>query len=192
MRSCVPLCDEDFDALLKRGKVCKIWRRESPLLKYAEPLFDLIHPRTMNRREVHLEAEMFLEPRAHKFSMMHANVVANEMDVLDGCGRAPLDLFEQFDELDLSLSGTTQADGFAGSRVERGDQVQCTATLVLMLQANRDVSPLRGTGRLGTRTRLDRGLFVHAQHALIWRKGTGVEVHDVEGRCLEGIIAFDL
>ena len=65
MRQLVPLRDEGEDLLLELCDVSEVGSRKPFPLQDGEPLFDLVHPGAMHRREVHLEARMLFEPGAN-------------------------------------------------------------------------------------------------------------------------------
>ena len=52
----------------------------------------------MDGGEVHLEARMLLEPSPNLLALVHAEVVADQVDQRDGLGRLVVDLLQQLDD----------------------------------------------------------------------------------------------
>src|SRR5215212_4409116 len=83
MSGSVPFGDEALDLALKFFEVRKIGSGESFPLKNREPLLDLIHPRTVNGREVKAESRMLGEPCLNLLTLVHDQVVADNMNDRD-------------------------------------------------------------------------------------------------------------
>src|SRR5262249_51370433 len=80
---------------------------------------------------------------------------------------------------------------FSGSRVEGGEQVQCTATAVFVLDQGRSIL-LRGTSRRPPWARLQTGHLVGAQDDLIGPQRLSVQVADLLDLCGERRVAWHL
>lgn len=127
---------------------------------------------------------MFREPRTGELALVHADVVADEVDGgdLDGC--SAIDLLEQLDKLRLTLAPTADPDHLARASVERRHEVRGPAALVFVLHFR----GLLAGGRLGgsrSGSRLDRRLLVDAKYALMGEERSCVQVLDVEHGRLE-------
>ena len=192
MRSFIPFCNECFDAFLKRSNILEVGRREPLALQDSEPLLNLIHPRTMNRREVHLEPWVFREPRLDNLAVMHPHVVADDVNGIDTFRGCSIDLLQEFDELQLAFSTPTDPDDFACAGVECGENVQRTAPAVFMFNADGHVSRARGSRLLRSRAWLDRCFFIDAEHAFVEAELARVKVHDVEHGRFESAVSLYL
>ena len=80
MSDLVPFINECEQLVLEFLKAGEIRRHEPFALQDGEPLLDLVHPGTMDGREVHAKPWMLLEPRADLLALMHSKVVADEVD----------------------------------------------------------------------------------------------------------------
>src|SRR5512145_257647 len=147
MRDIVPLRDEGEDFLLQLRDIREVGSGEPLPLQDGEPLFDLVHPGAVHGREVHLEARMLLEPGANLLAVMNADVVADDVDELDLRRRFLVDLLQEFDELDLSLSPTTDSEDLSGPGVERSKEIERTLALVFVLDTHGYEARLRWTCR---------------------------------------------
>jgi hypothetical protein len=156
VRDLVPLRDKGEDSLFQLRDIREVGSREPLPLQDGEPLFDLVHPGAVHRREVHLEARMLLEPGANLLAVMNADVVADDVDELDLGRRFLIDLLEEFDELDLSLSPTTDSEDLSVSPMLAGEAEVRSSRL--------DTAPARST-KVGACTACtDSGRFCETRH----------------------------
>ena len=85
MSPLIPFRNEGVEFMLQvlhGGKV----RNFQPLaLEDTEPLFDLIHPGTVDRREVKDEPRMFCQPSFDLFAGMSAQVITDDVDTSNRC-----------------------------------------------------------------------------------------------------------
>src|SRR5580658_1057607 len=129
----VPLVDEGENAFFEGIEVGEVGRGHALALQDGKPLLDLVHPRAVHGREVHLKARMVREPRAYQLAVVDAEVVAKQVNERDGFGRVAIDPLEQLDELHLALAAPQDADHLAAARVERREELERTLALVLVL-----------------------------------------------------------
>jgi hypothetical protein len=87
----VPLVDEGENALFEGVEVGEVGRGHPLALKDGKPLLDLVHPRAVHRREVHLEVRMLREPCAYELAVVDAEAVAKQVNERDGLGRVAID-----------------------------------------------------------------------------------------------------
>lgn len=175
----IPLGDELVDGELEFVEVGEIGVAESLALENREPLLNLICPRAVDGREMEPEARMLGEPSPHELAMVRADVVANHVDNADGGRGTPVDLFEEFDELDLALAAAADADHFTATGIEGGQEIKGPGSGVLVLKVHRDALGLSGARRGGPWSRLQGGLFVRGEHPFVGFEGTGVEVAEI-------------
>ena len=86
----IPLTDELFKLRAQIVFGCEVDDAQAFALEDAKPLFDLIHPRTMHRSEVHHEARMLDESCSDVFPMMGTDIVADEMNRPEVLGNLPV------------------------------------------------------------------------------------------------------
>jgi hypothetical protein len=177
---------------LEIGKALEGSNADALTLEAREPLLDLVHPRAVHRGVVHVEARVRGEPRANELAAVGNHVVADEVDRRDGIRRATIDLLEELDELDHPLAAAADADDLTGPRVERGQQVERARANVLVLDANGHAVGSRGAGCVRSGSRLDRGLLVEREHALVGGERSRVEVADVADARGEGLVSLHL
>ncbi len=68
----VPLVDERVESFGQMSFVLEVGDAEPLALQDAEPLFDLIHPRTVDRWMVEHEPGMLRQPSLNLFALVHA------------------------------------------------------------------------------------------------------------------------
>ena len=102
-------------------------------LQDAEPLFDLIHPRTMHGGKVEDQSGMFGEPLADLLSMMCADIVTHEMNVGDMRLNLPVQLFQKGDACLLPFAVIALPIDLARAGVKGGKEIQGPGALVLVL-----------------------------------------------------------
>ena len=83
-------------------------------------------------------------------------VVQHQMDERDLCGNLAVQQFEELNELHLSFALVALPVHLAGSRIERGEQVQRALPLVLVFDAHRQARFGRQR-RCQTRPRATKG-----------------------------------
>ena len=66
---------------------------------------------------MHLEPRMALQPLSGQLPLMNADVVADEVDGLDGSGRGLVDRFEESDRLQLTFASVKLRNDLARIRV---------------------------------------------------------------------------
>ena len=191
MGDLVPLFDERVESFGQMGLVFEVGDAKPLALQDAKPLFDLVHPRTVDWWMMEHEPRMFGQPGLNLFSLVHAKVV--EHDINDGDGRRDLEvqLLQEFDELLLSLAIGGVSVDFARARVERGEQIQGTTAIVLMLDAYWLIW-FGGQGRRIPGTRLQAGLLIFAQDHFMRPQPTRIEITDRPRQLREGGIARHL
>jgi hypothetical protein len=80
MRVLIPFPDELLQLCAQMVFGLEVDDTQAFALQDAEPLFDLIHPRAMHRREVEDESRMVGYPLLDFFPMMRTDIVAHEMN----------------------------------------------------------------------------------------------------------------
>ena len=90
----VPLFDEREDLGLEIREVGEVWGAQSLALQDREPLLNLVHPRAMNRREVHPRPWVCSQPRSRELAVVDAEVVAEQVDQRDRGRSRSIDQFE--------------------------------------------------------------------------------------------------
>jgi hypothetical protein len=77
MSRLVPLVDERKHLRLQVSEIGEVWGTETLALQDREPLLDLVHPRAVHRREVHLKTWVRGEPRTNQLAVVDAEVVTD-------------------------------------------------------------------------------------------------------------------
>jgi hypothetical protein len=72
VRDLVPLANEGQNVVFEHGQVGEVGGNQALALKDGEPLFNLVHPRAVDRREVPSETRTPLQPRLDLFAVMDA------------------------------------------------------------------------------------------------------------------------
>src|SRR5436190_10228399 len=184
----IPLSDKGVQPLGQMDEVGKVGDAQPLALQDAEPLFHLIHPRTVDRREVAHKARMGGQPGAHQRARVHAQVIQQQMDRRDGRGNLLVELLQKGDELDLPFAQGGRRIDVAAARVEGGEEIEGTAAFVFVFDAHGAAPPGRtGWGQPGAR--LQAGLLVPAQDDLPRLQWARVEVHELLHLAREGGIA---
>lgn len=80
MSGCVPAGDEAVDVAVEYEGRAEVGDPQRFALKNGEPLLDLVHPRTVDWREVEVEARVSGEPVLGCPAFVHAEVVEHEVD----------------------------------------------------------------------------------------------------------------
>jgi len=127
-------------------KVFEVGSGQSTALQNRKPLLDLVHPRAVHRREVHLEAWMTGQPRSHQLAVVYADVVTHQMDDLNGRRVFCVDGFQQLDELHLTLASAQNPDDLTAAQIEGSEQLQGSLAGVLLLEQSRLIAGLRWLG----------------------------------------------
>jgi len=137
-------------------------------LDASEPVLDLVEPRRVGWRVVHVNAAMVEQERLHEWRLMAADVVADDVD-LAAAGLAGDDVLEEGDELLAGMAWRGLAEHLASAGIERGEQAQRAVAPVFEAVA------LGASGRQRQHPvlaveRLDRRLLVHAEHGCVRRR----------------------
>jgi Bacterial regulatory protein, Fis family len=176
MRLLIPFTDK----LLKlRAQVIlrgKVHNAQSLALQDAEPLFHLIHPRTVHGREVHHKPRVRGEPSGDFFSVMRTHIVTHEMNRPDVGGNLPIQMFQKGAEFLLAFAGKTLPVDLARTGIKGREEVEGAGTCVLMLVPIGQMTGLGGPRGGRSRPWLQGGLLVDGKHQLILRQRPGVEV----------------
>ena len=186
MRVLIPFLDELFDLRTQVIFGVKIHDAQALALKDAEPLFDLIHPRTMYWCEVYNKARMVGEPCSDFFTMVRTDIVAYEVNRVDVLVNLCIECFQKGDAFPLPLPLITVPIDLARAGVTGGKEMECARPLVLMLHAVGPVVELGGQGRGATRPRLQGSLLVHGEHQFIRMQRPGVEVNQLRHGVIKG------
>ena len=75
----IPFGDKSQQAFSEMLCVGKIGNLEPLSLQNREPLFDLVHPRTMDRWKAKQKARVFRQPGLHVLPFVHAHIVEHNM-----------------------------------------------------------------------------------------------------------------
>jgi hypothetical protein len=102
---------------------------QSLALQDTEPWFNLIHPRTMHRREMADKARMLGEPSGDLFSMMRTDVITHAMNRPNVLGNLLVHMFEKGEEFLLPFAFITLAIDAAGPGIEGRKEVEAPARL---------------------------------------------------------------
>ena len=175
----VPLGDELVSFYRKVRLAIEVGDAEPLALQNAEPLLDLVHPGGMNRREVENKSRMVFEPGSDLLAVMGRDVVENEMNGRNRGWNFGFEIFEKRDVLPLPFAVERVAVDLTAAGVEGGEKLECAATLVFVLDMVGDIPRQCGFGRMGTRSRLKRGLFIDREHDLVVAERAGVEVDNL-------------
>lgn len=159
MGELVPFSNERVKFVFEIGEVSEVRRRESLSLQNREPLLDLIHPGTVDGREMKTEAGMECEPRHDLFASVHAEVVAHDVDERDERWSLTLDLGQQFDEVLLALALSADSDDASATSIESAEQLKSAVSSVLMFESHGTVGTC-GPGGALSGAWLQRGLLV--------------------------------
>ena len=133
----VPFSHECVESFRQGGFVSKVGNHQPLSLQDTEPLLDLIHPRAMDRWMVELESGMFFQPSLHLFASVHSQVIHHQMDFGDGGVDLTIQLLQELNELLLTFSLSRVGEDMANPSIEGCEEIQCTFSFVLMLDANR-------------------------------------------------------
>src|SRR4051812_23444359 len=111
----------------------------------GEPSFDEVHPRSVGRGEVEVEAAVPQQPALHRGGLVGRQVVQDDVHVQVG-GDVAVDLVQESDEVRAGVVGADVGDDPAGGDLQRGEQVAGAVALVVV----------GGPGRRGGQHRQDR------------------------------------
>ena len=119
----------------------------------GEEALDQVHPRRAGRREMQLEARMFLQPGRHLRCFVGRIVVEHDMDVAR-LEDSSVDAAQERQELPGAVAGHAVANDDAGLHIEGGEQRGRAMALVVV--GHRGGAPLlERQPRLGPVERLD-------------------------------------
>jgi hypothetical protein len=161
----VPLSDEGHQAISELIAVGEVKDAQSFPLQNAEPLLNLIHPRTVDRHKEAHKARVRLEPCLDLLAFMHTQVIKDQKDTTNGGRNLVVQLSQQGDELFLPLPQFRSSRDLASPRIKGSKQVEGSCTFVLVLQACRRAWSSRER-RLQTRARLQIRFLIDTQHHL--------------------------
>jgi len=123
----VPLAEVLIDPVpqvLQRVKV----RNPHPLfLKRAEPLFDLIHPRTVHGRQVKDKSRMILEPGLHGPAVVGRTVVQNHVNRGHRGRDRLVQVVQKGDEFLVAFALEGLPDDLAGAGIEGDNRFKAPA-----------------------------------------------------------------
>lgn len=176
----VPFGDEGLDPVFEFVKIRKIRSGESFSLEDREPLLDLIHPRTVNGREMKAESWMLSEPSLNLLALVQDQVVADDVNERDRARRVAIEGLEKFDEVFLTFSSPTDSGDRTAPSIKSSEQLKGAAALILVFEMNRK----SGLGRARdarSRPRLERGLLIYTKYALVRFQISCVEIAHVLG-----------
>jgi hypothetical protein len=142
----------------------------------------------MNRREVHDNARGFLQPLADFFAVMRADVIAHEMNRLDGLVNRRVSRCKKGDAFLLTLAWGTLPIDCSRPGLDGRESIQGPAALVCVLMPSGKVPGWRGPCGRETRTRRQGGCLIHGQDDFVIRPWTRVEVDEGrEGGIKDGV-----
>ena len=127
-----------------------------------EPALDLVQPRGVGRRVMHVVARPPGQPGPDLGMLVRAVVVDDEMDV-ERVGHAGLDVAQEGEELLMTVAWAALGQDLAGGDVQGGEQGGGAMPDIIVGHAL-DVAESHRQHRLGALQRLDLRLFVDAQH----------------------------
>jgi hypothetical protein len=178
MRVVIPFLDERFKLRTQVIFSCKVDDSQAFPLDNADPLFDVIHPRTMHGCEMHDNTRMVGYPFADFFPMMGTDMVAHQMNGMDALVTLGIPRFQKGDAFPLTLPFITVPIDLASTGVQGGKEMEGPCARILVLGPGGNLLRLGWPGRSVTRSRLQRGLLVHRQDHLIWTQRPCVEVNE--------------
>lgn len=135
-----------------------------------------------------METGILLQPFLDLFALMDAEVVADDVNVCDVFRDDVVQMFQEGDELGLTLSSTGLAVDTTRPRVESGKQVQRPLAFIFMLNDDGFARSCR-FGRSIACSRLKGRLFVEANDRLVRSQPPGVEVAYLGYRFPERLVA---
>src|SRR5205823_7740462 len=159
-------------------------------LEDAKPLLNLVHPGTVNRHKETDEAGMRLEPCLNLFPFMDTGIIKHEKDALHPGWGLSVKFGKQGDEFFLAFAQGGESRDFARARVKGSEQMECSGSFVLVLQARWQARSGRQGGNYA-RTRLQIRLLIDAQHQLPVSERAGVQLNDFLNLFGKPLIARD-
>ena len=133
----IPCRHERLQALRQMRQIGEVGEAQPLALQNGEPLFYLVHPRTVDGREVAAEARMGGQPGPHQGAGVHAHVVHHQMDRRDGRGDLLIELLQEGDELALAAARRGGRIDMTAACVKGGEEIERPTTLVFVLDAHR-------------------------------------------------------
>ena len=137
MRDFVPLYNKRLDFCLEVGEVLEVWCLHALALKDREPLLHLVHPRAVHRRKVHLKTGMLLEPRPHHLAVVHADIVADEMDGSDFRWCRSVVFLESLEKFHLPFASAQDTHHLAGACIKGRKEVERSFAGVFVFKTGR-------------------------------------------------------
>jgi len=175
----VPLLNE----LFKLGAQVRLRREigdtESFPLQDAKPLLHLVHPGTMDGREMKMKSRMVFQPSLYLFAGVHPQIVTDNMDDINGGTYLFLHACKEGNEFRLALAFGTLSVDEAGAGIECGKELQRTRPGVFVFHKGGPISGLRRFRGMDAGSGLQRSLFVDAQHDFIVGQRTGIPINHV-------------
>ena len=129
----------------------------------GEPALDEVHPRTVGRGEVEMEAAVPQQPAVHEWGLVGSEVVEDHVYVELG-GHLSVHLVQEGNEVGAGVGLADVADHRARRHVEGGEEVTGAVALVVVGGASRRGGQ-HGQSRGGAVERLDLGLLVDGEHS---------------------------
>ena len=184
----VPLVDVEIDFVSQVFDGCKVWDFESFALEDAEPLLNLVHPRTVNGSEMKSEARMLAQPFHALFAFVDAQVVTHNMNHGDVIGDLAVEVLQEGDELLLPFPSKTSPVHSACAGIKSGEEIDSAFADVFMFDTHRFVGFCR-FGRLLSGTGLQGCFLIETEHHLMGEQLPGVEVADFQHLSTERFIS---
>ena len=154
-RKCVDFGNQFFHAAEGSGA-------DGLLRDAAEPDFQLVEPRSVGRREVHVEAGPRRQPALHPRMFVRRVIVHDDIRV-QLAWHVLLDLPQKIEILLMLVTLPAFCHHFALRRVRRRKQRRSAMASVVVRHAL-DVTESQRQHRLGAFERLNLALFIHAQY----------------------------
>lgn len=79
----IPFCDELVKLGLQVIEIVEINNSQSFATQDREPLFDLVHPRAVDRRKLKLKPRMVLQPLLRQLSVVSRHIVQHDVNCPD-------------------------------------------------------------------------------------------------------------
>jgi len=175
----VPLTDEVFEFGAQVRLRGEVGNAESFSLQDAKPLLHLVHPRTVDGREMEMKSRMVFQPSLYLFARVHRQIITDDMDNINGRTYLFFHVREEGNKLRLAFAlGALSVDD-AGAGIECREKLQCAGAGVFVFHKRGLISGTRRLRGMGARPGLQRSLFVDAQHDFIVGQRTRIPINHV-------------
>jgi hypothetical protein len=134
----------------------------------AEPALDLIQPTRVRRREVHVRARPFGQPR-FDFWMLVGRIVVDDQMHLEVRGHCAVNMIQEGDEFLMPMTRLALGDDLASGGIQRGEQRRGAVSDVIMGDTL-DLTEPHWQQRLRARQRPTRALLIDTQHQCVGRR----------------------